>query len=85
MKRGVNLNQIFRSVKKIADSQPLPEGTSLSYGGAYETDSEMLPQVTGGLFMSVFIIFLILVFHFRKINLALLVMGSSTLSISEPC
>jgi len=53
----------------------------LSYGGAYETDSEMLPQVTGGLFMSVFIIFLILVFHFRKINLALLVMGSSTLSI----
>ncbi|WP_238768127.1 efflux RND transporter permease subunit [Maribellus maritimus] len=81
VKRGVNLNQVFRSVKKIADSQPLPEGTSLSYGGAYETDSEMLPQVTGGLFMSIFIIFLILVFHFRKINLALLVMGSSTLSI----
>ncbi len=81
VKRGVNLNQVYRSVRKIADIQPLPQGTSLSYGGAYETDSEMLPQMTGALLMSVFIIFLILVFHFRKVNLALLVMASSTLSI----
>jgi multidrug efflux pump subunit AcrB/outer membrane protein TolC len=81
VKRGVNLNQVFRSVKKIAEIQALPVGTSLSYGGAYETDSEMLPQMTSALLMSVFIIFLILVFHFRKVNLALLVMSSSTLSI----
>ena len=81
VKRGVNLNKVFRSVRKITDIQPLPHGTSLSYGGAYETDSEMLPQMTGALLMSVFIIFLILVFHFRKVNLALLVMASSTLSI----
>lgn len=81
VKRGVNQNKVFRSVRKIADIQPLPQGTSLSYGGAYETDSEILPQMTGALLMSVFIIFLILVFHFRKVNLALLVMASSTLSV----
>ena len=81
VERGVNTNKVFRSVKKIADNQSLPPETSIQYGGAYEADSEMLPQVTGALLISVFIIFMILVFHFRKPNLALLVLGSSSLSV----
>lgn len=81
VKRNVNLNNVFRKVKKIADSQPLPQGTSLHYGGAHEADSEALPQIMSGLFISIFIIFLILLFHFRKISLALLVLGSASLSV----
>jgi outer membrane protein TolC len=81
VERGVNTNIVFRAVKKIADSHPLPVGTEIQYGGSYETDSEMLPQVTGALLISIFIVFMILVFHFRKPNLALLVLGSASLSI----
>ncbi len=81
VERGANTNIVFRAVKKIADSYPLPAGTKIQYGGSHETDSEMLPQLAGALLMSVFIIFMILVFHFRKPSLALLVLGSSSLSV----
>ncbi len=51
------------------------------YGGVNRSDHETLPGVIGGLMISIFIIFMILVFHFRKISLALLVLGSSSLSL----
>lgn len=79
--RGVNIKKVFHDVKRIADKQVLPEGTSIQYGGADEIDSEQLPQILTGLFISIFIIFLILVFHFRKVNLAALVLGSALLSL----
>jgi len=79
--RNANTNDVFRSVKKIADNQLLPSGTSIQYGGANEFDNEILPKVISALIMSIFIVFMILVFHFRKLNLALLVLGSSSLSI----
>ncbi len=78
--RDANTNQVFRDVRKIVESHDLPEGLKVSYGGAYESDAENLPPILGGLMISIFIIFMILVFHFRKINLALLVLGSATLS-----
>ncbi len=80
--RDANINEVFRDVKKIAEQHVLPAGLSLSYGGAHETDAENLPPILSGLAISVFIIFLILVFHFRKINMALLVLGSATLSFA---
>jgi len=79
--RGTNINKVFRDVKKIADKQTLPQGTQIQYGGAYEFDAEQLPQILSGLVISIFIIFLILVFHFRKVNLAALVLGSASLSL----
>jgi len=78
--RDANANEVFRDVKKIAESQDLPEGLNITYGGAHETDAENLPPILSGLMISLLIIFMILVFHFRKINLALLVLGSATLS-----
>jgi multidrug efflux pump subunit AcrB/outer membrane protein TolC len=81
IKRGVNTNTAFSEVKKVAEKYHLPQGTSISYGGIYELDTETLPQILGGLVMSIFIIFLILLFHFKRINLALLVLSSASLSI----
>ena len=81
VERGVNLNKVFRTVKKMAEVQVLPSGTSIQYGGTDETDSDMLSQMMGALLISISIIFLILLFHFRKISLALLVLGSASLSV----
>ena len=81
VKRGVNTNTAFSEVKKITEKCPMPQGTNISYGGAYESDAEALPQILSGLMMSIFIIFLILLFHFKRINLALLVLSSASLSI----
>ncbi len=81
VERGHNINKIFRQVQKITEQEALPQGVKVQYGGAHETDQDNLPMIIGGLIVSVFIIFLILVFHFRKVNLALLVLGSSSLSL----
>ena len=81
VERGFNANQIFEKVKKIAEDVELDQGQSLQYGGAYEADEETMPQIVSGLVIAIFIIFLILLFHFRKINLALLTLGSSSLSL----
>lgn len=78
--RDANTNKVFRDVKKIADQMDLPDGLSIHYGGAHETDAENLPPIISGLLIAILIIFMILVIHFRKINLALLVLGSATLS-----
>ena len=79
--RGANTNSVFREVRKTTKNQSLPKGVSIQYGGAHEKDAEYLPMITGGLIISILIIFIILVFHFRKINLALLVLGAASLSI----
>jgi multidrug efflux pump subunit AcrB/outer membrane protein TolC len=81
VERDVNVNDIFPEIKKIVEKSKMPENVIVSYGGAYESDAETLPQILSGLIISIFIIFLILLFHFRKINLALLVLSSSLLSL----
>lgn len=81
VERGVNTNTAFNEVKKIVDKWPLPKGTSISYGGAHESDAEALPKILTGLGMAIFIIFLILMIHFKRINMALLIMASISLSI----
>lgn len=79
--RGENVNRIFPEVRDIAESVHVPEGVAINYGGAHENDEEYLPGIMTGLIISIFMIFMILVIHFKKINLALLVMGSSALSL----
>lgn len=81
VQRGVNVNEVFSKVRKVTEKCPLPEGTSIGYGGAYEADAEVLPQILGGLVVSIFIVFLILLFHFKRINLVLLILSSASLSI----
>lgn len=81
VKRGVNTNSAFSEVKKITEKCTLPQSVKISYGGAYESDSETLPQIIGGLMAAIFIIFLILMFHFKRIDMALLILSSTSLSL----
>jgi len=79
--RGLNVNNVFDEVQKVVQTVHIPEGVTLSYGGAHESDAETLPGIIEGLLASLVIIFLILMFHFKKVRLALLVFGSASLSI----
>lgn len=80
LKSGNNTTVIFKKVEAIVKKTPIPSSVELSYGGAKESDEETLPQISGALVIAIFIIFMILVFHFRKINMALLILGSTALS-----
>lgn len=53
----------------------------LAYGGDREQDNENLPPIMGALAIAAFIIFFILLGHFRRISIALLIFASMTLCL----
>nr|WP_321377775.1 efflux RND transporter permease subunit [uncultured Bacteroides sp.] len=81
VKRGINTTAMTDKIEKRLESISLPKGVTLSMGGQKESDGETLPQIIGALLIAVMIIFLILLFHFRKINLALLIFSSMSLTV----
>ncbi|MDD4226159.1 MAG: efflux RND transporter permease subunit [Mariniphaga sp.] len=74
-------NSVFSKIKKQVDKLDLPEGTSISYGGEYETSMEELPPVFIALGVSIILIFFILLFQFKKERLSLLIMTTMILGI----
>lgn len=80
VKRGKNEIAVTKRLKHDIEQLSTPSGISVSYGGMFEADNERLPQIVGGLLISVSLMFFILVFHFRKISLALLSLSSTMLA-----
>lgn len=81
VKRSVNINAATVKVEKTISQMSLPQIIKIETGGAKETDSEMLSQISGALIIAVLIIFFILLFHFKKMNLALLVLATLSLCL----
>lgn len=79
--RGTNVNQTSQEISAQLKQHKYPEGVTFSMGGQMEKDGESLPQLVGGLAIAIGIIFMILLFHFRKINLALLILFSLLLAL----
>ena len=57
----------------------LPEGVSIEYGGLSSLNTNVIPQLFGSLVAAVLVLLAFLVAYFKKFNLALLTLGSSTL------
>lgn len=81
IRRNINLTEATAKLQEAMEDVQLPEGVTLSVGGQKEADDEAEPQIMGALLIAIVIIFFILVVHFRKINMALLVLTSATLSL----
>ena len=80
VRRGVNLNKItdrtLTSLKSVSD-----KGVTLKVGGQRASDDENGPQIYGGLSISIVIIFLILIFHFKDIRMSVLIMFALLFSL----
>ncbi|MCI1778421.1 MAG: efflux RND transporter permease subunit [Bacteroidales bacterium] len=81
VKRGLNVNNMTKKVKAILKDVQLPSGIKISYGGIDEFDKDIIPQIYGGLGIAIFIILIILMFHFKNVSLASLVLASITLCL----
>lgn len=77
--RGYNTNERTDAVDKELHRLDLPEEISISYGGSREIDQNNIPRILSGLCIAIAIIFFILLFHFKQINMALLVLCSIAL------
>lgn len=85
LKRGEKVSKAQSKVEALVESlqtdQSISQNISLSYGGVKDYDDETIPKIVNGLVISIFIIFFILLFHFKKIKLSLLILSSTLLSI----
>ncbi|MDR0558553.1 MAG: efflux RND transporter permease subunit [Prevotellaceae bacterium] len=84
VKRGENVNDFFKQIDRFITSEIaplLPAGISLDYGGENGQDTTVVNPMLWGMAISFVIIFFILVFHFRKLKLAIIIMSSVALCL----
>jgi len=78
---GQLASSVQSSVEKIINNIELPKDVHINYGGETEKLSETFVPMAYGLLLSLLFIFLILLFQFKTIRLALVIMGTMPLSM----
>ena len=71
--RGLNAMTVSNEMLEKLNKVSLTPGVKMTLGGEYEETSEKMVQVLYGLVIAAIMIFFILLSHFHKINLALLI------------
>lgn len=79
--RGYNANILTAEINKAVSSLDLPSNLKVVSGGMPEKDAETMPQVMNGVIIAVFVIFFILLFHFKRIGLAIVNLSSMALCV----
>ncbi len=72
--RGMSESRIFAAMRKVMDKQvapKLPATLDYEYGGMYEVDQEVIPLIIQIILAGVFLIFLFLLYNYRKISVSL--------------
>lgn len=79
--RTQNASDSFANIHKQIEKIILPEGVEIDYGGEHESQIEQYTSFTYSLVTSIFIIFIILLFQFKRIRMSLLVMCTMPLGL----
>lgn len=74
VERGTYSSQVTSLLMEKLDNLQLPEGVNLEYGGDYSEGVNMLDPIFMALIMAVIIIFFILLFHYKNIAIATLLL-----------
>lgn len=77
----VMASNILAKIKPQIDKINLPKGVSVSYGGDYEGQTEVFLPMGLALAISIAFIFFILLFQFKKVKLASLIMSTMLLGL----
>ncbi len=77
----VNAIEVTAAVQKLVKSFHLPEGVTVSYGGELEDSNDKMPGIMYGLMVAIVIIFFILIWHFKRIGTAVLMLLSLSLCL----
>ena len=85
VKRGINVMAITTKLQEKLNETKLADGTRLVYGGDYENGNETMGPTMAGLGIAAVMIFFILMVHFRKIKLAVIIFASMLLSVFGAC
>lgn len=72
--RGVNALTATAKVQRLMEEHPVAGGVTVSYGGELSENEEQMPGIMAALYIAVAIIFFILVFHFKRVTTATLLL-----------
>ena len=70
-----------KAIKKYLNNTNLPDGVNVEFGGLNSINSSIGPEIILAFLAAVFILFMFLLFHFKKISLAILTIVLSTLCL----
>ena len=79
--RGFNAMKATAMVKDAVDSTLTDDAVTVNYGGEEEQGVEKMPPIMRGLVVAAAVIFFILLAHYRKVSIALLVFASLALCV----
>lgn len=79
--RGCNTLSVNEKVDRLIDELDLPSGITAQYGGELEENKDNMPTIMTALVIAAFMIFFILLAHFHRINIALLIFCSMGLCV----
>ncbi|MCC6395517.1 MAG: efflux RND transporter permease subunit [Bacteroidetes bacterium] len=79
--RGLYSSTVFNTVRPMIEALKVPEGVTVSYGGDYEDSRDYLTPFYFSLAASISVIFLILMFQFKKVGTSLLIMVTLPLTV----
>ncbi|MCJ8164625.1 efflux RND transporter permease subunit [Pontibacter sp. E15-1] len=80
---GRDLGSVMREIQqKIAATVKLPQGYHISYGGAYQEQQQSFNELLLILSTAALLVFAVILFLFRDVRVALLILGVAILGIS---
>ena len=79
--RGCNTLSVNEKVDRLIDELDLPSEITVQYGGELEENKDNMPTIMTALVIAAFMIFFILLAHFHRINIALLIFCSMGLCV----
>ena len=77
----VSQPRMVKKIRKYIETLDVPEGVQISMGGLTAKNEEQMPGIVNSVIIAVIILFAFIVFHFKKISIALLSMSVSLLCI----
>ena len=84
LKYGCSQPVSMKQVTKFVDNSirpTLPEGINIEYGGLTGANNSMIPQIVLTIIAAVLVLFIFLLYHFAKIDMAVLSIASSLICI----
>ena len=63
----------------------LPEGASISYGGLTSANQQVIPQLVWSVLAAILVLFVLVIWHFGKVSVAVLAISASFLCVFGAC
>ncbi|MGM9795808.1 MAG: efflux RND transporter permease subunit [Candidatus Aphodosoma sp.] len=78
---GISQASIQKDIDKWILENPVPEGVNISIGGLTKTNNDLLPEIIMTIASALLVMFIVLLYHFRKLSISFLTLSSCILVV----